>query len=165
MFTASMKALALLSFFLLSFSCNKSGSTNPAPPPTSDTTPVSPPPRFNINANLVTPNPTKEAVALYQFLKDNYGKKIISGVMTLSSFDETNWLKTNTGKEPAIVGLDFMHCNRNYNWYDNDQPIKDAKTYWDKNGIPAMMWHWRDPSRNTEAFYTNQTSFDVSKIN
>jgi mannan endo-1,4-beta-mannosidase len=84
--------------------------------------------------------------------------------MTLNSFDETTWLKNNTGKEPAIIGLDFMHCNRNYNWYDNEQPIKDAKIYWERNGIPVMVWHWRDPSRTTEEFYTNKTSFDISKI-
>lgn len=131
----------------------------PAPPPVTIDT------RFAINTALVTPDPTKEAAALYKFLKDNYGKKIISGVMTLSRFDETNWLKSNTGKEPAIIGLDFMHCNRNYNWYDNEAPVKDAKAWWDRNGIPVMIWHWRDPSRKTEDFYADKTSFDISKIN
>jgi len=166
----AMRVFVLLTF-LLGCSCNKGGGTSPTPQPTPGPTPTPQPARFNINPNLVTPNATKEAIALYQFLKDNYGKKILSGVMTLNSFDETNWLKTNTGKEPAIVGLDFMHCNRNYTWYDNDQPIKDAKTYWDKNGIPVFVWHWRDPSRATEEFYTRNSSkptgtiFDVTKIN
>ena len=165
----AMRVFVLLTF-LLGCSCNKGGGTSPTPQPTPGPTPTPQPARFNINPNLVTPNATKEAIALYQFLKDNYGKKILSGVMTLNSFDETNWLKTNTGKEPAIVGLDFMHCNRNYTWYDNDQPIKDAKTYWDKNGIPVFVWHWRDPSRATEEFYTRNSSkptgtiFDVTKI-
>jgi mannan endo-1,4-beta-mannosidase len=152
-------------------SCKKaSGSGDPivTPPP------PPPPPaaaRFNTNSTLVTPNATKEAVAVYNFLKENYGKKILSGAMTLNSFDETGWLKTNTGKEPAIVGLDFMHSGRNYNWYDDKQPIKDARTYWLKNGIPVMLWHWRDPSKTTEEFYTknnskpNGTSFDITKIN
>jgi mannan endo-1,4-beta-mannosidase len=160
----------LFLFFILSISCSKK-DYQPAPPaPT-------PPPvqpvaeRFSINPLLVTPGATKEAAALYNFLRDNYGKKILSGVMTLNSFDETAWLKTNTGKEPAIIGLDFMHCNRNYSWYDNAQPIKDAKAYWERNGIPVFCWHWRDPSRATEEFYTrnaskpNGTRFDVAKIN
>ena len=147
----------VLAFVLLA--CKKSTSDpGPVPPPP-------PPPRFTINSSLVTPGATLQAVNLYNFLKNNYDKKIISGVMTLNSFDETTWLKNNTGKEPAIIGLDFMHCNRNYNWYDNEQPIKDAKTWWDRNGIPVLVWHWRDPSRLTEAFYTSQTSFDVNKIN
>jgi mannan endo-1,4-beta-mannosidase len=84
--------------------------------------------------------------------------------MTLNSFDETNWLKQQTGKEPALVGLDFMHSNRGYNWYDELGPVNDAQTWYNKNGIPALAWHWRDPSRQTEAFYTAETSFDVSKI-
>lgn len=120
--------------------------------------------RFYINTQLVTPQPIQNAARLYRFLQDNYGRKVISGVMTLNSFDETNWLKTNTGKEPALVGLDFMHSGRNYAWYNDRQPIEDAKTYYDRNGIPAICWHWRDPLRNTEEFYTNKTTFDVSKI-
>ena len=120
--------------------------------------------RFNINKKLVTPEPEENAVRLYQFLYDNYGKKINSGVMTLHSMDEVNWLKTNTGKEPALLGLDFMHCARGYTWYNNEEPVNDAKNYYNRNGIPAFCWHWRDPSRNTEAFYTDDTDFDVSKI-
>lgn len=117
-----------------------------------------------LNEKLVTAGATAEAQKLYAFLLRNYGKKIISGVMTLASFDETAWLKENTGKEPAIVGLDFMHSNRNYRWYNDKQPIRDAKAYWERNGIPVFCWHWRDPSRKTEGFYTKDTDFDVSKV-
>lgn len=120
--------------------------------------------RFAINEHLVTPEPIENAVRLYQFLRDNYGHKIISGVMTLNSFDETTWLKINTGREPALVGLDFMHSGREYDWYNDKQPVDDAKAYYERNGIPAICWHWRDPSRATEEFYTAKTSFDVSKI-
>jgi mannan endo-1,4-beta-mannosidase len=148
---------------LLFLSCKKKDVFAPT-----DITPVTPTERFNINPTLVTTNPTKEADALYQYLLGIYGKKIISGV---SSTEEVNWLKTNTGKEPAIVGLDFLHCFRSYNWYNNNTPVNDAKTWWDRNGIPVFLWHWRDPSRVTESFYTKSsgnpdgTTFDVSKIN
>jgi mannan endo-1,4-beta-mannosidase len=125
---------------------------------------VDPADRFQINKNLVIPDPTPNTARLYQFLYDNYGKKIISGAMTLQSMDEINWLKANTGKEPALIGLDFMHCGRGYSWYNNDEPVNDAKKYYARNGIPAFCWHWRDPSRATEAFYTSATNFDVSKI-
>ncbi|HEY0742927.1 MAG TPA: glycosyl hydrolase [Chryseosolibacter sp.] len=125
---------------------------------------VSSDPRFAINEQLVTPAPIDNVLRLYQFLRDNYGRRIISGVMTLNTFDETAWLKTNTGKEPALIGLDFMHSGRNYNWYNDKQPIEDAKAYYERNGIPAICWHWRDPSRATEEFYTTKTAFDVSKV-
>jgi mannan endo-1,4-beta-mannosidase len=120
--------------------------------------------RFNIEPNLVTPDAIPNATRLYQFMKDTYGRKIISGVMTLNSMDMVSWLKTNTGKEPALVGLDFMHSGRNYDWYNDEEPVNDARTYYNRNGIPVICWHWRDPSRNTEEFYTSETNFDVSKV-
>ena len=121
--------------------------------------------RFNLNQSLVTPDPTPEATALFDFLLDSYGEKIISGVMTLNSMDESNWLKANTVKEPALLGIDFMHSGRNYDWYDDKEPVKDAQSWYSRNGIPALMWHWRDPSRKTEEFYSDGTNFDISKIN
>jgi mannan endo-1,4-beta-mannosidase len=117
-----------------------------------------------INQTLVTTNASEGAKRLYRFLYDNYGVKVISGAMTLNSFDETLWLKENTGKEPALVGLDFMHSGRGYTWYNDKQPADDARTWYNRNGIPAICWHWRDPSRKTEEFYTAKTTFDVSKI-
>jgi len=157
--------LILFAFVALSVSsCSKKGDDNTVAAVITPT-PVQTNRFSNLTKTLVTPNAMYEANALYQFLLQNYGKKIISGVMTLNSFDETTWLKTNTGKEPAIIGLDFMHCFQGYNWYNNEQPIKDAKAYWDRNGIPEITWHWRDPSNITEQFYTSDTSFDVSKIN
>ena len=120
--------------------------------------------RFDISKTPVTPNPTDHTMKLYQFLYDNYGKKIISGAMTLHSMDEINWLKANTGKEPALVGIDFMQSGRGYTWYNDEEPINDARKYYNRNGIPALCWHWRDPLRKTEAFYTKDTNFDVSKI-
>jgi mannan endo-1,4-beta-mannosidase len=121
--------------------------------------------RFNVADSLVTPNATPQAQKMYQFLLDNYGKKIISGVMTLNSMDEVNWLQSKTGKKPALVGLDLMHLGRGYNWYNENEPINDARNYYNQNGIPAIAWHWRDPSRETESFYTDETDFDITKIN
>ena len=116
---------------------------------------------FNISKTLVTTNPTTETAKLYQFLYDNYQKKIISGVMNMS---ELNWLKTNTGKSPALVGFDFLFCGRNYSWYNENTPYTEAKALYDKNGIPAFCWHWPDPSHKTNEFYTDKTTFDISKI-
>ena len=105
---------------------------------------VDPSTRFNINTTLVTPSPTNETHGLYQFLLDNYGKKIISGV---SNVEEATWLKTNTGKSPALVGLDFLFCGRGYTWYNENDPYNQGKAWYDQNGIVNFHWHWRDPSR------------------
>jgi mannan endo-1,4-beta-mannosidase len=129
---------------------------------------VDPSTRFSINKTLVTPNPTDVTLRLYQFLYDNYNKKIISGV---SNVEEADWLVAKTGKSPALVGLDFLFCNRGYtSWYDENQPFNQGKAWSTKNGIVNFHWHWRDPSRKTEFFYTQKaqpvdyTSFDVKKI-
>lgn len=133
---------------------------------------VDPSSLFNINTSLVTPNATTEAKCVYQYLYDNYNKKILSGVMTLNSFDESDWLKQNTGKEPVILGIDLMHTNRGYTWFNEQTPVNDAKTWWGKKGIPILTWHWRDPLRKTEGFYwpdgqkpaSDVTNFDIKKV-
>lgn len=123
---------------------------------------VDPATRFSINTTLVTPEPTDEAKRLYQFLYDNYNKKIISGV---SNVEEADWLKANTGKSPALVGLDYLFLDRGYeSWYDENQPFNQGKAWAAKNGIVNFHWHWRDPSRNTQEFYTEKTNFDITKI-
>ncbi|MCC9166995.1 glycoside hydrolase family 26 protein [Pontibacter sp. XAAS-A31] len=76
--------------------------------------------------------------------------------------DEVNWLKQNTGKEPALVGLDFMHSGRAYSWYNDKEPITDAKNWYNRNGIPAIIWHWHDPSRTTEEFHIKNQSHLIS---
>jgi mannan endo-1,4-beta-mannosidase len=114
-----------------------------------------------VNASLVTPGAADGAARLYQYLYDNYGSKIISGVY---SVEEVQWLKTNTGKEPAVLGLDFINCGRGYTWYNDQAPTDNARAYYNRNGIPVFCWHWRDPSRETEEFYASKTSFDALKV-
>src|SRR5690606_38440069 len=60
-----------------------------------------------------------------------------------------------------------------YDWYNEGQNLRDAKIWTAKNGIVTLMWHWRDPLRQTEGFYVPDgkkpaeqvTNFDVSKVN
>lgn len=123
---------------------------------------VDPSARFNTNTTLVTPEPMDETKRLYQLLFDNYNQKIISGV---SNVEEANWLKSRTGKSPALVGLDYLFLDRGYDsWYDQNLPFKQGKAWAEKNGIVNFHWHWRDPSRITEEFYTDKTDFDITKI-
>ncbi len=123
---------------------------------------VNPAERFNTSTTLVTPEPMDETKRLYQFLYDNYNSKIISGV---SNVEEANWLKSRTGKSPALVGLDYLFLDRGYDsWYDQNLPFKQGKAWAESNGILNFHWHWRDPSRITEEFYTDKTNFDITKI-
>jgi mannan endo-1,4-beta-mannosidase len=120
-----------------------------------------PPLNFNIATSLVTPNASAETRSLYMYLLDNFNKKIHSGVMNL---EEAEWLKTNTGKYPALIGLDFMNHNRDYSWYDKSLIINEASDWYSNNGLVALCWHWRDPLKTTDAFYTTDTDFDITKV-
>lgn len=121
---------------------------------------------FDIANTLVTTNSTPEAIKLYGFLKENFGKKVISGAMANYStgLEEANWIHEQTGKWVALVGLDLIDYNRSWDWIDHNALTNNAKQWWINNGIVSVMWHWRDPSRATDHFYTDSMTFDVRKI-
>jgi len=113
---------------------------------------------------LSTPSPHRETRMLWSYLMDSFTRKIHSGAMSLNAKEEAEWLFTQTGKYPALIGLDFMNHTRNYSWYDKSVVVTEARNWYNRNGMVAICWHWRDPSRATEDFYSSGTSFDISKI-
>lgn len=89
---------------------------------------------------LVTPNASPEAQALFNYLNDIYGKKILSGQMWAPwGYDELKYLKEVTGKQPAIRGMDFINSK------DNEAEVQHAIDWWKGGGIPTIMWHWGAP--------------------
>lgn len=113
---------------------------------------------------LSTPMPLIETRRLWSYLLDSFTKKIHSGAMSLNAKEEADWLFTQTGKYPALIGMDFMNHTRNDSWFDKSVLINEAKNWYNRNGLVAICWHWRDPLRTTDEFYTTKTTFDVSKI-
>ena len=131
----------------------------------------------------VTEGATPEAVKLYSFLVNNFGKKTISGIMTgdMDGFTEgadfkthadVNDVFTRSGKYPALVGVDLMNAtggSANSDWFKTytNKAISIAKGVWKAGGIPALTWHWRPGDE--EEFYTangnaeKHTDFDLSK--
>ena len=124
---------------------------------------------FNLSAKPVTPNATESAVKLYSFLVENFGKKTISGIMTgdmsnytkgadFKTHDDVMDIYTRSGKFPALVGLDFLFATgpkASESWYTEytEKGISLAKDLWNKGGIPAFSWHWKDPLDEKDAFY------------
>lgn len=121
---------------------------------------------FNISPKLVTPSPTKEAENVYNFLKENFGKSVISGAMANYStgLEEAAWINQNTGKWPALTGFDFINYTRSWNTINFTELVSNSIDWWNNNGLVTIIWHWRDPLKATDEFYTDKTSFDVSKI-
>ncbi len=89
---------------------------------------------------LSNTNATSEATALYNYLLDINGKRMLSGQMSTPwGIDELRYIKQRTGKEPALRGIDFIHQR------SNDKEVQNAIEWWESGGIPTIMWHWGGP--------------------
>ncbi|MGN0609302.1 MAG: glycosyl hydrolase [Oscillospiraceae bacterium] len=87
---------------------------------------------------LSNPNASKEAKALFEYICSTYGNGIISGQQesTWMGSDqyEFDYIYKNTGKYPAIRGLDYMND-------DFSGVNKRAAAWHDKGGIVTICWH------------------------
>lgn len=140
---------------------------------------------FSISSRLVSSNASLNTQKMYSFIKDNFQKKIISGVMTntvmlndgnytpneVENQTEVAWIKDASGKIPALLGLDFLHAtglgsdNEWHIGYTNATVVLADKIF-KKGGIPVFCWHWMDPSMKVETFYTpNTTNTPVTDFN
>lgn len=122
------------------------------------------------SASLSDPNATDAAKMLYNFLLANWGKKTISGFMTgdmstaskgVKGHEDVAAVYNASGKYPALVGFDMLNAtgsqvDKGNSWYLDytNSAINLSKELWSLGGIPAFTWHWYDPSRSKDAFYT-----------
>jgi mannan endo-1,4-beta-mannosidase len=136
---------------------------------------------FNISDTLVTPNASKNAIKMFGFIRENFQKKVISGVMTntvmqndghytpntVENQTEAAWVINASGKTPALLGLDFMHAagmNAENEWHIGytNATVALAEDMYKKGGFPAYCWHWKDPSHIVDAFYSPSASGQTS---
>ncbi|WP_167616547.1 glycosyl hydrolase [Maribellus sediminis] len=119
------------------------------------------------NQILVTANPSTEAVNVYNFLRENYGKKIISGAMANVSWNinEAEWVRNHTGKYPAMANFDYIFLNYSpANWIDYSS-TEVVENWWNNNGLVSACWHWNVPKSEGSseyAFYTSETPFQAA---
>lgn len=131
---------------------------------------------FTLSKTPVTTGATKSAQKLYAFLAENFGKKVISGVMTgdmdsysigaaATTHPDMKDVYNRSGKYTALVGVDFMNAvgksvqqnnPEDWNVMYTRKGVSIAKSMWQLGGIPAFTWHWRDPSKTNNAFYATQ---------
>ncbi|MCR5742440.1 MAG: glycoside hydrolase family 26 protein [Lachnospiraceae bacterium] len=94
--------------------------------------------KHTYDGTLSNPDAIENAVTLYKYLKDTWGTACITGQMEstwMGSPDyEMNYIEKNSGKLPAIRGLDFMHN-------DFDGVANRSIAWWDKGGIVTICWH------------------------
>ena len=95
----------------------------------------------------VVKNPSPEVIKVYNYLKEQYGKKSLSGTMSNVSWNinEAEWVHLHTGKWPAMTTVDYGHLNHSpANWidYNHTQFLED---WWLANGLVGASWHWVVP--------------------
>jgi len=115
----------------------------------------------------------KNTLKLMEYLKSIYGKKIIAGQQTSQGFSELRAIKKVTGKEPALLGFDFLDYSPSMvehgaQGVDTDLAIK----WWRKGGLVTFCWHWnapmglinREPDRQWyNGYNTNATTFNFAR--
>ncbi|MBY0424798.1 MAG: hypothetical protein K2Q22_04100, partial [Cytophagales bacterium] len=104
---------------------------------------------------LVHPAPSKEAAALKAYMEDVYGRQIISG-----QYWDTwcYWVKNQTGRTPAILGLDFMDYTprRRQEGANPTDTEKAIDWFNNKKGIVTFSWHWDAPTDIYDAAYRQE---------
>ena len=125
----------------------------------------------NVSDKLINPNATAETQKLMTYLTSIYGKNILSGQFAYTTkYTEIDAIYKETGKYPAIIGLDFsdyspsrvaLGCNPG-------QDTEKAIEYWKDGGISTFCWHWASPiggatdANKWGTFYTEHTTYDLS---
>src|SRR5215471_13029995 len=111
----------------------------------------------------VAPQPSAESQSLLAYLSYIYGKKILSGQQdglrgTNDVSFELSYIEQNSGKLPAILGLDLSGTTMaQTNAHD---VVRRAIAWHKQNGIVTICWHWTAPM-GRRAFYTKDTDFDI----
>lgn len=118
-----------------------------------------------------------ETKALYEFLRLQFGHRIISG-QTHDYYDQA---KTLTGLSPMLRAGDFQSYTNGYPYlwdneigghtfgkYDNGTVSQLINWYNSTGGkgIVSLHWHWHSPTGgavSTNTFYTENTSFDITQ--
>ncbi|KAF3936315.1 hypothetical protein ABW19_dt0208759 [Dactylella cylindrospora] len=131
-------------------------------------TPSTPRGPHQITTTPVNPNANSDAKALLRYLGSIYGNHILSGQQDQASLD---WVTTNVGKTPAILGVDLMdytysRTSRGASSTDVDKAIAFAA----RGGIVTFCWHWGAPTGLYDTsdqpwwsgFYTAATDFNVA---
>src|SRR5918993_759409 len=124
----------------------------------------------HIATNLVVPNPTSQASALYNFLSKTYGKVVLSG--QYGGDVEFNRIKAVSGRTPLVRGFDLIEYSPSRVAHGATSTETEKSIAWhEQKGIVTFAWHWNAPKDLIDqpgkewwrGFYTDATTFDITK--
>ena len=135
---------------------------------------VLPPDLYKTDDRMAVPDPTPEARRLFDWLRDCYGKKIITGQYCDGGMygleNQAVWRATG-GSYPALLGLDMIDYTPSRVEHGGaGHSVDHALEYWEKGGIVTFCWHWNAPTpylqeeRWYSGFYTRYTTFSLKKV-
>ncbi len=129
-------------------------------------------------SKLVTPSPTANTLSLFNYLEESYGNGVLSGQQIGNTPNnetpvEVTVIKDVTGKEPAVLGFDFIdyspsRVKNGSTSYNVEQALDWAKS----GGIVTFSWRWSAPTGLIDeeldkllwnGYYTTDTTFDLEK--
>lgn len=103
----------------------------------------------------VNPDATQAAKDLFKFLRDNYGKQIITAAMSYVEWNYTDaeLVKKQTGKYPKIACHDFEHIFTHKAKWDNQWwvvpyglDVPSTEPWAQAGGFTGASWHWEMPA-------------------
>ncbi|MGN0140773.1 MAG: glycosyl hydrolase [Roseburia sp.] len=127
---------------------------------------------YEVSAALCNENATDSAKRLMSYLADNYGSNVLSGQYcdTGQFGKEFTVVQKETGKYPAVLGLDFIEYTPSRVEKGSSSKATDlAKQFWENGGIVTFCWHWNAPTKYLtgewySGFRTDATNIDLAKI-
>lgn len=106
------------------------------------------------------------AKALYKFLCDNFGSKVILAQNdTVGTSYESDLLYSVTGKYPAVRLGDMMYVTGEENTDQANSEISEAMTRHENGAVIGYMWNWASPNKpdDRESVYAENADFDITK--
>ncbi|MDE7193192.1 MAG: glycoside hydrolase family 26 protein [Oscillospiraceae bacterium] len=111
-----------------------------------------------------------------KYLSDITFKVVITGQHTQTmAQEELRYIKSVTGKMPALLGFELLSYSPNINYSDTDEEcmtevaanygtLKRAWEWAELGGLITFTWHWFSPiGGRSKSFFSRFTDFDASR--
>ncbi len=131
---------------------------------------------FDVDPEPINKNASPNARILYNYLRENYGKKVLTGQTTSGTMDEWGQKELEaihqaTGKLPAIIAVDLIDaCATRKHVYGTDsRDVQRGIDYFNYGGLVTIAWHWNAPMHQKltkehmwwSGFYTEASTFSL----
>jgi hypothetical protein len=103
----------------------------------------------------ITPNASPEAKTILNFVRANFGRKILAAQHG-GRMERVDYVFDTTGKYPAIWGTDLI------NRKGDDNNFTFITNAWKRGAIPTVMWHWGAPTLG-DGYEQSKSTIDVNK--